>query len=148
MERSLLGKADNVADMITIEDKLADVRAEIASLTRSSQKIDYDVSYSTVTVTMDEVKFYRPDKVSFTERIRSALTDSGKRFVSFLQNLLIALVYLLPYLVIAAAVILVAVKIRRAVRRKRRSGKDSGENGDKGKKGNEVCSSSAQDKIR
>ena len=116
----LLEKADNVADMITIEDKLADVRAEIATLTRSNQKIDYDVSYSTVTVTMDEVKFYSPDKVTFAERIRSALSDSGRRFVSFMQNLLIALVYLLPYLAIAAAVISAAVKIRGTVRKKKK----------------------------
>lgn len=117
----LLKKADNVADMITIEDKLADVRARIAELSRKNNQIDYDVSYSTVDVTLREVKFYSPQKISYAERLRNAFEDSGETFASSMQQLLIVLIYLLPFVIVLALLVLVIIFIVRRIRNRRRS---------------------------
>ncbi len=122
----LLKKAENVADMITIEDKLADVRARIAELSRKNNQIDYDVSYSTVDVTLREVKFYSPQKISYAEQLRNAFEDSGETFVNAMQQLLIVLIYLLPFIIVLVLVLLIAAiifTVRKIKRRRSRQNK-------------------------
>ena len=115
----LLKKAENVADMITIEDKLADVRARIAELSRKNNQIDYDVSYSTVDVTLREVKFYSPQKISYAERLRNAFEDSGETFVNAMQQLLIVLIYLLPFIIVLVLLIAAIIFTVRKIKRRR-----------------------------
>ena len=115
----LLKKAENVADMITIEDKLADVRARIAELSRKNNQIDYDVSYSTVDVTLREVKFYSPQKISYAEQLRNAFEDSGETFVNAMQQLLIVLIYLLPFIIVLVLLIAAIIFTVRKIKRRR-----------------------------
>ena len=115
----LLKKAENVADMITIEDKLADVRARIAELSRKNNQIDYDVSYSTVDVTLREVKFYSPQKISYAEQLRNAFEDSGETFANAMQQLLIVLIYLLPFIIVLVLLIAAIIFTVRKIKRRR-----------------------------
>ena len=53
---SMLKKAKTVEEMIKVEDKLSSVRTEIENITRRLKRYDKQVTYSTVNVSISEVK--------------------------------------------------------------------------------------------
>lgn len=113
----LLAKADSVESMIAIQSELTDVRTELAQLHHANSGIDYDVQYSSVDLSLDEVNTYEPTRITFGQRLKDAFGGSGENFVSFLQGLLIGLIYVLPYLVILAVLILI---LRAALKKKKK----------------------------
>lgn len=114
----LLSRSDSVDDMIAIQAELANVRTELAELNRANNGIDYDVQYSTVSVELDEVVSYETTQISFGERITNAFGASGTAFLHVLQGLLVAIIFLIPYAVIAAVIIVLIRMIRRKKKRK------------------------------
>lgn len=117
---ALLAKADSVDAMIAIQSQLTDVRTELAQLHHANSGIDYDVRYSSVNLSLDEVVTYEASHVTFGQRLRDAFGGSGSAFVDFLQELVIVLIYLLPYLVLVFVLVLVIVKLIRRHRKNRR----------------------------
>lgn len=132
----MLEIAETVEDIITIEDKLADVRYRIDSLQASLNNWDRRVSYSTLTLTIQEVQEYTPEpvvRITYGQRLvqtfREALEDTGE----FFQDLLLLIVRLLPTIVILAVLFFAgrplwrklhaAGKARRAARAERRARK-------------------------
>lgn len=114
----LLSRSDSVDDMVAIQAELANVRTELAELNRANNGIDYDVHYSTVSVELDEVASYETTQISFGERITNAFGASGTAFLHVLQGLLVAIIFLIPYAVIAAVIILLIRYIRKKKKRK------------------------------
>lgn len=112
----LLAKADSVDSMIAIQKELTDVRAELAQLHHANSGIDYNVQYSTVNISLEEVASYEPERITFGERIRNAFGESGASFVDFLQNLLVAIIFLLPYIILIIVIVLI---IRRIIRKRK-----------------------------
>lgn len=119
---SMLEKAENVDDLIAIEDKLTDVRYHIESIQSTLKNWDRQVSYSTVRLSLEEVREYTPEPdPGFGTRIATAFRDGWEGFVEFLQDFAVWFVGALPALILAALVIwgLVAL-IRGRKRRKAR----------------------------
>lgn len=52
----LLSKAKNIDDIITIENKLSEVRNELANISKRLKRLDKQIDYSTVTLSIVEVK--------------------------------------------------------------------------------------------
>ena len=102
--------AETVEDIITIEDKLTDVRYRIDSLQSSLNNWDRRVSYSTLSLTVQEVQVYTPEtvtKITYGQRLANAFKDSLKNAGEFFQDLLVFLVSALPTLVILAVLFFV-----------------------------------------
>ena len=102
--------AETVEDIITIEDKLTDVRYRIDSLQSSLNNWDRRVSYSTLNLTVKEVQVYTPEtvvKITYGERLARAFVNSLKNAGEFFQDLLVFLVSALPTLVILAVLFFV-----------------------------------------
>ena len=97
----MMKKADSISDMITVEDRLTEVQTELNSYKTQLASMDTDVAYSTVYFELSEVEKYSnpEEKPSFGQEALEAFVDSFARFVRFIQGLLIALIYLLPYAV-------------------------------------------------
>lgn len=128
--------AQTVEDIITIEDKLSDVRYRIDSLQSSLNNWDRRVSYSTLSVTLKEVQVYTPEtvtQISYGEELVRAFTDALRNTRDFFKDLLLFLVSALPTLVILAALLFVfrpllrrlwaGSKARRARRREAKAAK-------------------------
>ena len=79
-------------------------------------------NWSTLTVRVSEVAAYSGDGLSFPQRVAQAWSTSGTGFVRAVQGILIAVIWLLPWLVIAGvvALILYLTRNKRAVRREAR----------------------------
>ena len=104
----MLTIAETVEDIITIEDKLSDVRYRIDSLQSSLNNWDRRVAYSTLNVTVKEVQVYTPEAVTrmtYGQELARAFTDALKNAGQFFKDLLVWLVSAIPTLVILAALV-------------------------------------------
>lgn len=116
---ALADKAETTADLLEIENQLTDVQYELESYTGKLRAMDSQVMYSTVEATLNEVAVYSPTaSTSFGQRIADAFSEGGAGFVSFVQGLAIAVVYLWPLLLIVAAVVAAVILWRRKHPRK------------------------------
>ena len=114
--QELLSQAQNMSDIITIENEIADVQWEIDDLSGALKSYDSQVEYSTVTLNLHEV--YRitdgDSPLTFGERIQSAFSKGLKTFTSSMEDLLVFLaanwLWILLVAVVIAAVIIILVK--------------------------------------
>lgn len=112
----LLSAAETLEDLLAIEDRLAEVRAQLQYYDSLKKSYDSRVDDATIYVTLNEVRDYTVTEPTFGERLLAALQNSGRGFVDFLQGLLFTLIALAPYLIILAPLTIVVV---RALRRRR-----------------------------
>lgn len=120
----LMEKAESVEDIITVEDKLSEVRYNIESLQSTINNWDRRVSYSTVYLSINEVARYTPPVVvnpTFGERIADAFSDGIENAIEFLSDALVWLIEALPALVILAVVIIILSFPVRKLRAKRKA---------------------------
>ena len=102
--------ADTVEDIITIEDKLTDVRYRIDSLESSLRNWDRRVAYSSLRVTVKEVQVYTPEtvtKLTYGQELVQAFTDALENAGQFFKDLLVFLVSSLPTIAILAVLFFV-----------------------------------------
>ena len=107
----LLEQAESVEDIITIEQRLSDVRYQLESM--ESQLRSYDNLY------IDEVEVYTPvEEETVWERISTGFVDSLKNIGEGLKEAAIWFVIHIPYLVIWAIVIAVIVLILKKIKKR------------------------------
>lgn len=110
----LLEQAANIEDIITIEQRLSDVRYQIESMESQLRTYDNRVDYSTVSLDIREVGELTPIvKETVWERISSGFMDSIKSIGNGIKEIFVWLMINLPYLVIWAAVIVLIVWLAR-----------------------------------
>ncbi|MBQ3276809.1 MAG: DUF4349 domain-containing protein [Oscillospiraceae bacterium] len=117
----MLSIAETVEDMLSIQRELTEVQYQLDSLTGTLRYYDNQVSYSTVDLSVKEVREYTPEptiKLTYWERMARGFRTSLKETGEFFTDLFLWLVTSLPWLVPLAAVIWLAVHlIRRRIRR-------------------------------
>lgn len=115
----LAGQAGDLADLLAIEEQLAQVRYEIESYTGQQRVYDSLLTYSTVDITLSEVRILTPVDDHFGARAAVAFRESWYNFANGVQDVVIGLIYLLPALLVLAVIVLVVFGILRAARRRR-----------------------------
>lgn len=115
----LAGQAGDLADLLAIEEQLAQVRYEIESYTGQQRVYDSLLAYSTVDVSLDEVRILTPVSNNFGSRAVTAFKESWHNFANGVQDVAIGFIYLLPVLLVLAVIVLVVFAILRAARRRR-----------------------------
>ena len=107
--------------MLQIESYLSDVRYEIESYTAQIKNWDSRISYSTVSLSIQEVSLYTdssPADVSYGKQLKNSLVSSAKAVWLFLKNLLKFIIAALPVLaVIAVIAVPVLLIVRRSIRK-------------------------------
>ena len=101
----LLSQAQNVTEILEIEDRLTQVRYQLESLNNSNTQIDFDVKYSEFSLTLREVNRYSTDTYSFWERFIDSFGESWSNFTEWLGDLVIWFVFALPFIVLFAGLI-------------------------------------------
>ena len=141
--------AETVEDVIIIEDRLTDLRYQIESIQSKLNNWDRRVSYSTVYLTVQEVREYTPEEKidpTYGEELLAALKKGVKNAGETLKDLLVFIIEVLPVLVILVPVILLLVWLirklfrgsdeRRAKRQARRARKQAEKQAKKNSKKN------------
>ncbi|MDE6977069.1 MAG: DUF4349 domain-containing protein [Lachnospiraceae bacterium] len=130
----LLEKAESVEDIIAIESRLSDVRYQIESMESQLRTLDNQVSYSTVRLYIDEVAKLTPIKEQTTlEKIKTGFAQSLYNIGSGAKNLMIGLVIYLPYIVLWAVILIIALFVWRFLHRRRSGLREEKEKGKKQK---------------
>lgn len=125
----MLKLSDDVYEVLEIKDRLYDVIEEIEAKQTQLNVYDNKVSFSTVTVTLDEVREYVDTptaKTTFGERISKSFKNSWKNFAEGFQDFVVGFVGAIPTLIVIAVIICVIVAIFVAIikRSKKNSKKD------------------------
>ena len=120
----MLESCNDVSDMITVERRLSEVQTSLEKYQTQLNGYDMDIQYSTVSIYLREVVEFTThvEEITFAQQFKEAIVDSAETFVEFLQDLSIALVYMFPYLVLCALVILIfGLIIRACIKSKNKS---------------------------
>ena len=105
---ALYEKAENMEDIITLTDAIFDVQEEIEWLEGQTRRIDDEVSFATLYVSVSEKSSAVSAKQPFFTRLGRQLADGWENFGEFVSNAVLGLTYALPWAAVAAAVIALA----------------------------------------
>lgn len=123
----MMEKAETVSDVITIEEKLTELRYEIESLQSTLNNWDRKVSYSSLYVTVDEVGEYTPQpQQSYLQELWQALTGAFKDLGQFFKNFLVFLVSIIPTIIVLVILFLVFRPVYRKLRARRKARRAGG----------------------
>ena len=120
--QSMIASASKVSDLIEIEGAIADAQYYIDRYTSQLKGYDSKVDYSTVRVSLREIKVEEAKELSLGQRIWAGLSSSLEDGIIFLQDMLIFVISALPWLLLIAFVILV---VRILVKRHKKNRKDA-----------------------
>lgn len=121
MERlqELLKKAENMEDLIAIENSISDTQYELDRLTGSLKGMDSRVDYATLDVTLNELSpldTSKDQEESLAERIKNGMAAAFEGFRNLLSDFVVFLSVALPYLIALTVLILI---IRLIVKRRK-----------------------------
>lgn len=116
MERlqTLLSKAENMEDIIDLENAISETEYQIEQLTGSLRHYDSLVDFATIDVRLREVlrlTTVEEAPPTFGSRLGNAFTDGLRGFGDFLQDVAVYLAYNWTWMVLLALVILLVVKV-------------------------------------
>lgn len=123
---ALLEKADNLESIITLENRLTEVRYELENYQSRKNLYDDLVSYSTVNITLREVVYtVAVDDSSFFARIKTGLESTFRDIKISVADFIVWLIVNLPYLLIWVLIIFIIVKVIRMLIRRRKKKKQA-----------------------
>ena len=119
----ILSKAEQLSEVIELENSLANVRYQIESLQGTLRRLDSQVALSTVNISVQEVYEYSPEQgvpKGLGERIANEFSRSMASMRRTAENIIVFVAGNIVGLVLLAAVVAgVIVLIRRRLRKKR-----------------------------
>ena len=118
----LLAKAETMEDLLLIEARLTEVRAELEQVVSQLRLYDNLVDYGTICLNITEVRQYtvvnQPETV--WERISTGFVDSLKGLGTGITEIFIFLIVALPYIAVGALCIAALILGIKVLRKKRR----------------------------
>lgn len=121
----LLNKAENLSEILEIEDRMTSVRYQLESYERSLRALSNQVEYATATIEVVQVERFTPtEELGYWEKIGKGLKDSVNGMWEDVKELFSDIVVSLPYLLLFAILplVILLLVIKRIVR-KRKAGK-------------------------
>lgn len=118
----LLSKGTELKYLLEVENELARVRYEIEKLEGSMRQYDNRISLSTVEIYIYETYDYTEEKNvprTFGAKLLSNIADGANVVKTFLENLILALTYLLPILALLACIGFVVLKLVKWLKKKK-----------------------------
>ena len=125
--QEFLLEAETMEDIIVLENAISETEETIDRLSGTLRHYDALVDYSTVTITLREVKVYEPEPdPTYGTRLGSAFMDGLKGFVEGLGDILVGLAYCWLWIVLIIVIVVLVLWLtrkRRAARRQARAEK-------------------------
>ncbi len=128
--KKLMDEATNYTYLLQLDDKLTSIRTQINNINKQLQVYDKSVALSFVHITLSEVVEYteiEEAEPTFGARIAEAFVGAFENFWVFCQDFFVSVIWMLPTLIIAAAVVTVIVIFRKRKRAKREAEKQEKE---------------------
>lgn len=117
----LLTVAETVEDIITIEQRLSDVRYQLESMESQLRTLDNQIDYSTINLNIREVKRLTPtQEKTVWDKIKNGFSESIYNIGHGFVNFFIWFVVNIPYIIIWAVVIFAAFLIIKGIIKKKK----------------------------
>lgn len=115
----LLAKAENMTDLLLIEERLTNVRTELEEVTSQMRIFDNMVDYGTIQLTVTEVQEYTAvEEQSVWQKIGSGLSENWQNLCDGAEAVFVFLITSLPYLLpIGGAVVITVIAVKIAMRK-------------------------------
>lgn len=118
----LMEKAEDLTDLLTIEERLTEVRYQLESVASQLRVLENQVSYATIELYIDEVEVYTEvEEPTVWHRVSTGFMDNLRDLGDALVDLFVWIVTYSPQLLILAGVITLIVWLCRRFFRKRRT---------------------------
>lgn len=119
----LLAKAETMSDLLEIEARLTDVRSELESVNSQLRVLRNQVSYATVTLSIEQVKVYTEvEEPTVWQRITSGFSRNIENIGESLVDFFVWAVTYSPQLIFWAVVIAaVIVMVRRSAKKRKKN---------------------------
>ena len=117
----LLKKAESLENVLAIQERLSEVNYQIDSYTSQLNVLKNRVSFSTVTLNINEVERVSESKPNLWSEIRDAFSDNIKAVGEWLRSFVVGFVGGLPIIIPIAAVAVAAILIIRKAVKKRKA---------------------------
>lgn len=128
----LMKQATSVEDLITIEDRTAEVRYRLESMESQLRTYDNQIDYTTIYLTITEVeKITPPQPKGYWEKIGDGFAKSFEGALSGLVNAFADIIIVIPYLIMWIIVVFAVVGIIRLFWGRRAAKKEETKNTDK-----------------
>jgi len=116
-----MDQAQDLSDLLEIEDRLTDVQYELEQYSSRLRLYDNQVDYATIYLDIEEVQEYTPvEEETFWEKISGGFKSSLKGLGEDLEELVVWIIVSSPYLLVYAVVIFGIFLAVKAARKKTR----------------------------
>lgn len=124
----LMGKAENMADLLEIEARLTDVRYELENVTSQLRVLSNKVDYATIHLYISQVRVYtETEPQTVWQRIGSGFKENLHDIGEDLTDFFVWLVTYSPQLILWAVIIAVAVTVLKKKIAKKKAAKQTKE---------------------
>lgn len=110
--RELQKEAEDIEQLLIIENQISDTQYQIESYTSQMNYMENRVSYCTVNISLREVIVYT-ENPTFLSEVSETHKDSIEGFVRFLKNLCLFAIRIYPYAICFAVIILIVICVRK-----------------------------------
>lgn len=116
----MMEQAGELETLLAIQNQLTEVQYQLDSYTSQRNTYDDLVSYSTVTVFVEEVRVFTEAPVTFIDRVAEAFRGSWRSFGYGMQDFAVGFIYFLPTLLVLCVLAAIIIPlVRMAARRSR-----------------------------
>lgn len=115
--REMLQEQGSLEEILQIRTRLSEVIAEREIYENQNQDFDEQIEYSTIHVSIQQSDRASRDVSGFWSRFTNAIEDAFYSFIGVMQQLIINLVYLFPYLILLLIIGLIVYFIVRKIRK-------------------------------
>lgn len=116
----LLAKAEDMTDLLLIEERLTDVRTELEEVASQLRLYDNLVDYGTVELSVTQVQEYTVvEEETVWQRMASGIRENWESLCTFAEDLLVLIVVSVPFLIpVAGAALLTFIVVKLATRKR------------------------------
>ena len=115
----LMEESGSLEELLAVQDKLMEVQYQIESYTGQMKVLTNRIDYATVQIYLEEVEVYTPVEPSFGEEIVDTFSEMLRDVKNGAEDILLAVIYLIPLWIIAAAAAAVIVLLVKRSKRKK-----------------------------
>lgn len=118
---AMMEQAGELETLLAIQNQLTEVQYQIESYTSQRNTYDDLISYSTVTVSVEEVRVFTEAPETFVDRVGEAFRSSWRGFGEGVQDFAIGFIYFLPTLLVLCVLAAVIVPVVRVLSKRSRA---------------------------
>lgn len=118
----IMKQADNITDLLSVKEQLAEVRAQIESYTAQLKSLENKTAYSTITLNVDEVE-REVESEGYWSKVWNNIIEGFKNVGKFITSLFAFILSTIPYFILIAVIGIIVLCIIRFFKKKKKSDK-------------------------